>query len=242
MAEGLEAAYHSPPASLRVREDAAWHRVQGFLPRSESSAARGRPAASRALLDLVQVVDLLRDAGIPAVPLKGPLLGERLWGDPTVRVGHDIDVLVPPDQAGKAGQALRGITSRLPVSDEYHHLGFRLSSGRTLELHSAPLGPRTGWRASVVTATLARWPTAPVAYYKSGTGSRTAAVIPLRPPGVRPMSEQHDAPSVEPGTTRQDVVRKVWTSPTIERVAVLTSTNKIFSILSETTTFGPAGS
>ena len=56
------------------------------------------------------------------------------------------------------------------------------------------------------------------------------------------MSEQHDAPSVEPGTTRQDVVRKVWTSPTIERVAVLTSTNKIFSILSETTTFGPAGS
>jgi hypothetical protein len=49
-------------------------------------------------------------------------------------VAHDIEVL-------------RGIMSRLPVSDECHHLGSPLLSGRTPELDTQPLGPSTDWRA-----------------------------------------------------------------------------------------------
>ena len=57
-------------------------------------------------------------------------------------------MLVPQDQAGKTTEALRGMRSRLAVGEDYHHLGFHLSSGRISELHAKPLGPRTSWRAS----------------------------------------------------------------------------------------------
>lgn len=42
-----------------------------------------------------RILDVLQASGIAAVPLKGPLLGERLYGGDGVRSSSDLDVLVP---------------------------------------------------------------------------------------------------------------------------------------------------
>ncbi|MEL7588443.1 MAG: nucleotidyltransferase family protein [Prolixibacteraceae bacterium] len=42
----------------------------------------------------LQVTDKLREHQIDFVCLKGPLLSQRIYGDPTVRISHDIDLLV----------------------------------------------------------------------------------------------------------------------------------------------------
>jgi hypothetical protein len=40
------------------------------------------------------LTDLIRDAGISFISLKGPLLSHRIYNDPTVRISHDIDILI----------------------------------------------------------------------------------------------------------------------------------------------------
>ena len=45
--------------------------------------------------ELVRVLKLLADAGIPTIPLKGVTLAESLYGDSAARVCSDIDILVP---------------------------------------------------------------------------------------------------------------------------------------------------
>jgi hypothetical protein len=52
--------------------------------------------------ELARILQLLGDAGIPVMPLKGIALGESLYGDPALRVCADIDVLVPPQHAIEA--------------------------------------------------------------------------------------------------------------------------------------------
>ncbi len=45
--------------------------------------------------ELVRVLTLLGEAGVPVIPLKGVALAESLYGDITLRVCADIDILVP---------------------------------------------------------------------------------------------------------------------------------------------------
>ena len=52
--------------------------------------------------ELARVLQLLGDAAIPVMPLKGIALGESLYGDPALRPCADIDVLVPPRHAIEA--------------------------------------------------------------------------------------------------------------------------------------------
>ena len=40
------------------------------------------------------ITDKLKENNIPFVPMKGPLLSLRLYGDPAVRVLHDLDLLI----------------------------------------------------------------------------------------------------------------------------------------------------
>ena len=42
----------------------------------------------------VQVVDLLQGEGVAFICLKGPVLSQQLYGDPTVRFSHDVDLLL----------------------------------------------------------------------------------------------------------------------------------------------------
>ena len=46
--------------------------------------------------EFIKVTDLLRAGGIDFIPLKGPLLSFRLYGDATTRRYGDIDILVDP--------------------------------------------------------------------------------------------------------------------------------------------------
>jgi hypothetical protein len=48
------------------------------------------------------ICSTLEQAGVAAVPLKGPLLAECLYGDPALRESNDIDLLVAPEDLERA--------------------------------------------------------------------------------------------------------------------------------------------
>jgi hypothetical protein len=80
-------------------------------PASFAAAVRAETAAAGqagALLELatLRVAAALEAAGVPNVPLKGPLLARALHGDPAMRYSLDIDVLVARADLGRAAATL----------------------------------------------------------------------------------------------------------------------------------------
>jgi len=67
--------------------------------------------------EFIRITDALRDSAISFVPLKGPVLSYRLYGDPTARVYWDIDILVEASSLSKAADVLIGL-GYLPESAE----------------------------------------------------------------------------------------------------------------------------
>jgi hypothetical protein len=55
----------------------------------------------------LQVTDKLREKYIPFVCLKGPLLSQRIYEDPTVRISHDIDLLIDMENLEHAMEVLK---------------------------------------------------------------------------------------------------------------------------------------
>jgi hypothetical protein len=49
------------------------------------------------LRNFIAITDLLRQNEIPS-SLKGPLLSQHIYNDPTVRFSHDIDILIDEQQ------------------------------------------------------------------------------------------------------------------------------------------------
>ena len=98
---------------------------------------------------LARVLRAFNGAGIPVMPLKGPLLSLELYGDAGIRQSGDLDVLVAPEQIHDAWKCLH----ELHWVDEFnnrtltrrerefklrhnHHLAFaHASPGCKLELH-----------------------------------------------------------------------------------------------------------
>lgn len=70
-----------------------------------------------ALLQLISLraIAMLADAGIRCAPLKGPLLGEAIYGDPGRRLSSDIDLLVAPEQLQAAVEVVRGLGYGAPT-------------------------------------------------------------------------------------------------------------------------------
>jgi hypothetical protein len=52
--------------------------------------------------ELARVLKLFAEAGIPAIPLKGPALAQALYGDPSLRTCVDLDILVPRSMVRRA--------------------------------------------------------------------------------------------------------------------------------------------
>ncbi len=69
-------------------------------------AARRRQSTFLQLVS-AQTIRLLADAGIRCSPLKGPQLGERLYGDLGRRPSSDVDLLVVPEQLHAAVEVVR---------------------------------------------------------------------------------------------------------------------------------------
>ena len=65
-----------------------------FSEQIETYARQARQQSVAQQMLTIRVVSALKEAGIRALPLKGPLLGERLYGDLGARVSADIDLLV----------------------------------------------------------------------------------------------------------------------------------------------------
>jgi hypothetical protein len=70
-----------------------------------------------ALLQLIsaRTMEALDDAGIRSAALKGPALGEALYGEAGRRLSSDIDLLVAPEQLDRAVEVVRGLGYARPV-------------------------------------------------------------------------------------------------------------------------------
>jgi hypothetical protein len=71
--------------------------------------ARAREIAFRNLAlaaELVKLVDALREIGIQVLAYKGPILGQQLYGDVTLRQFNDLDILVAPTEVLRTRDAL----------------------------------------------------------------------------------------------------------------------------------------
>jgi hypothetical protein len=91
------------PLVTRNLKNLGWPGVPARV-RAELEAAAARNAARSALLvrALVRVLRSFGEAGLPVIPLKGMALAESLYGDVTLRVCSDIDVLVPRPAVAQA--------------------------------------------------------------------------------------------------------------------------------------------
>lgn len=90
-------------------------RVPGHLPANAAFVsalnARARRTSLRALRHAAATVRLIQSlaaAGIDAIPLKGAVLSDHLYGDPAVRDVRDADLLIRPGYLLDADALLRG--------------------------------------------------------------------------------------------------------------------------------------
>jgi hypothetical protein len=97
------------PLVSRSLERLEWWAVPDEA-RTELVAASRLNAAHNALLSraLIGLMRMFRGAGLPVIPLKGVALAQSLYGDVTLRVCSDLDVLVPRDAVADSFRLLLG--------------------------------------------------------------------------------------------------------------------------------------
>jgi hypothetical protein len=106
---------------------------------------------------LRQALAALEASQVKVVVLKGPVLSERLHGDPLLRWSADLDLLVDEADVDRALQSLDVLgyreTEAEPTSRyrrrHHHHIGLRGPGGLDLELH---FRAHTGFGTSVPAA------------------------------------------------------------------------------------------
>jgi hypothetical protein len=96
-----------------------------FELRLEETLAVGRRHGAFLQLIAQQAIELLGAAGIRVSPVKGPQLGELLYGDPGRRSSSDIDLLVEADRLGEAVEVVRQLGYLAP-SDRLDERGLPL--------------------------------------------------------------------------------------------------------------------
>lgn len=102
----------------------------------------------RAARELRSLLQALHDAGVTAVPYKGPVLASYLFGSPEWRQFVDLDILVPRihvdrargvmEECGYLGDvSFSPVQERLYLKSRYHHTFFRTQGQKRLlvELH-----------------------------------------------------------------------------------------------------------
>jgi hypothetical protein len=99
-------------AAARMRE-AGVEPPEEVAGRADTALRMARAAAVDAELSTLRAVAALGDAGIRALPLKGPILARELYGDPGLRPSIDVDILVAPDALDPGGATLAQLGYRL---------------------------------------------------------------------------------------------------------------------------------
>ncbi|WP_086736890.1 nucleotidyltransferase family protein [Erythrobacter colymbi] len=77
-----------------------------------SQAERARHRALRQLGFTLDLVDALASRGVPAVPVKGVVLSQQVFGSPLLRGAVDVDMLVRPGDVGTAWEVLARVGFR----------------------------------------------------------------------------------------------------------------------------------
>jgi hypothetical protein len=119
------------------------HRYRDVMPAAAATRLRQSWQCSRlrSLALAKELASLLNEfqlAGIRSLSLKGPLLAQQLFGDPTARMPGDLDLLVHPEDLGRTVERLsaRGYRStdgypefsprqQQAFFNQYHHFGFK---------------------------------------------------------------------------------------------------------------------
>jgi hypothetical protein len=91
----------------------------GFRDAVNDAIGAGRRHGALLQLISLRAIAMLAEAGISATPLKGPLLGEAIYGDPGRRPSSDIDLLVAPAQLRAAVDVVRQLGYAAPVDYVY---------------------------------------------------------------------------------------------------------------------------
>lgn len=87
-----------------------FHRVPPFVQERLRTMHRTNVLRNgQAIKELADVLTALHERGIPTIPMKGPALAQGLYRDVGLRAMSDLDVLVPPQFAEAALQALISI-------------------------------------------------------------------------------------------------------------------------------------
>jgi len=98
-----------PTLGPRIVELAEGRASDDFGAAVDQAIETGRRHGAFLQLVTLRAIAMLADAGICSVALKGPLLGEAIYGDPGRRPSSDIDLLVSPEQLQAAVEVVRGL-------------------------------------------------------------------------------------------------------------------------------------
>lgn len=100
------------PRILELEQERA---DRNFAAAVEGALETGRRQGTFLQLISLRLMAMLADAGIRSTALKGPLLGEAIYGDPGRRLSGDIDLLVAPEQMQAAVGVVRGLGYGAPA-------------------------------------------------------------------------------------------------------------------------------
>lgn len=98
------------PELLRSRHGLTSYQVERILGRVIFPEDRAeRVSALEKVAEFIRLTDELRGAGVSFIPLKGPVLSYRLYGDATARHYGDLDILVGSESVTEAGRVLESL-------------------------------------------------------------------------------------------------------------------------------------
>ncbi len=125
LADTLRTRKLLPTLGPRIVELADGRASEEFVAAVAQALTAGRRQGAFLQLVCLRVIAALADAGIRSSALKGPLLGEAIYGDPARRLSSDIDLLVATEQLRAAVEAVRSLGYRAPT-DPVDRRGFPL--------------------------------------------------------------------------------------------------------------------
>jgi hypothetical protein len=104
-----------PTLGPRIIEIADGNASEDFCAAVGHALETGRRHGAFLQLVALRAIAMLADAGVCSIALKGPLLGEALYGDPGRRCSSDVDLLVSPEQLPRAVEVIRSLGYKAPA-------------------------------------------------------------------------------------------------------------------------------
>jgi hypothetical protein len=115
LAETLRSRRLLPALGPRILELAERRASDDFAASVEQAITIGRRHGAFLQLVSQRAMAALADAGIRSAALKGPLLGETIYGDPGRRLSSDIDLLVATEQLHAAVEVVQRLGYAAPT-------------------------------------------------------------------------------------------------------------------------------